>query len=527
MSTFTSEPGTRLAGRYRLVDQVNAGNGWSLWKAMDETLARPVSVLAFVPGFPRVAEAVTAARAASRLTDPRLAQVFDVEDSPDGAYVVMEWVAGDSLTDLLASGPLEPGRACGLIIDAARALAGAHAIGLAHLMLTPHSLRWTRTGGVKVLGLGIDAALAGTTLTGVAGEDPALADTLGLASLLYCALTGYWPGEEQVGLPPAPATEQGFYTPRQVSADIPPALDTVICRAMFPEAARHEPPIVTPAVFADAVSDVAPPVPLPEPVPMAWAPTGGFAPAHDPADPTTWSLDQRGGPRAYRAPRAKGSPAGRGVVGVVVVLVLAAIVAVGVMVSQTLGGGSTSSSSSASRSASQSASAATSTALKPVSVSTYNVFGTPSGNNEDPANAPLAIDGNPSTAWATQWYQGSPKMGGLKPGTGLLLDMGRSVRLSQVQVNFGTQCCTNATIYLGNDNSLTKAAFGTFTQVSSAANVSGTHTFEGSSATGRYLLVWLTSLPPALPSSGAPTNGNYYQGTIYNVAVTGTPATAP
>ena len=75
MSTYTSEPGTRLAGRYRLVDRVNAGTGWAMWKAMDETLARPVSVLTFAPGFPRIPQVVTAARAASRLTDPRHAFV--------------------------------------------------------------------------------------------------------------------------------------------------------------------------------------------------------------------------------------------------------------------------------------------------------------------------------------------------------------------------------------------------------------------------------------------------------------------
>ena len=80
MSTFISEPGTRLAGRYRLVDQVTAGNGWTLWKAIDETLARPVAILTFASGFPRISDVVTAARAASRLTDPRMAQVFDVED---------------------------------------------------------------------------------------------------------------------------------------------------------------------------------------------------------------------------------------------------------------------------------------------------------------------------------------------------------------------------------------------------------------------------------------------------------------
>src|SRR5690348_1137584 len=164
MSTYTSEPGTRLAGRYRLVDQMVNGNGWTLWKAMDETLARPVSVLTFAPGFPRIPQVVTAARAASRLTDPRLAQVFDVEDggdqavsSPPGAntaYVVLEWVGGETLTDLLADGPLDPGRACALMADAARALAGAHAAGQAHLRLVPEALRWTRSSGVKITGLG-------------------------------------------------------------------------------------------------------------------------------------------------------------------------------------------------------------------------------------------------------------------------------------------------------------------------------------------------------------------------------------
>src|SRR6202000_2658161 len=118
MSTYISEPGTRLAGRYRLVDQMVMGNGWPLGRAMDETLARPVSVLTFAPGFPRIPQVVTAARAASRLTDPRMAQVFDVEDGGGQAYIVLEWVSGDSLAELVESGPLEPGQACTLICDA-------------------------------------------------------------------------------------------------------------------------------------------------------------------------------------------------------------------------------------------------------------------------------------------------------------------------------------------------------------------------------------------------------------------------
>src|SRR6201997_998168 len=161
MSTFISEPGTRLGGRYRLEDRVSASTGGAAWKAIDETLARAVTVLTFAPGFPRIAEVVTAARAASRLTDARVAQVFDVEDSGDQAYIVMEWVSGDSLAQLVSDGPLEPGQACSLVAEAARAMAGAHAVGQAHLLLSPQNLRWTRSSGIKITGIGIDAALAG------------------------------------------------------------------------------------------------------------------------------------------------------------------------------------------------------------------------------------------------------------------------------------------------------------------------------------------------------------------------------
>src|SRR5690348_11486851 len=157
MSTFTSEPGTRLGGRYRLEDRVGASAGWAAWKAIDETLARAVTVVTFAAGFPRVQEVLTAARAASRLTDARLAQVFDVEDNWDNAYIVMEWAGGETLGDMLAAGPVEPIAGARIIAEAAAALSVAHAAGVAHLCLTPESLRWTSGGGVKVTGIGVDA----------------------------------------------------------------------------------------------------------------------------------------------------------------------------------------------------------------------------------------------------------------------------------------------------------------------------------------------------------------------------------
>src|SRR5258708_19268705 len=131
MSTYTWAAGTRLAGRYRLGEEVRAGAGWTYWKATDETLARSVTVLTFATGFPRVAETVTAARAASRLSDPRFSQVFDVEDADERAYVVLEWIVGDSLLDMLSEGPLEPPRAAALMAGAARAIAAAHKLAVA------------------------------------------------------------------------------------------------------------------------------------------------------------------------------------------------------------------------------------------------------------------------------------------------------------------------------------------------------------------------------------------------------------
>ncbi|GAB3880125.1 hypothetical protein GCM10027612_07080 [Microbispora bryophytorum subsp. camponoti] len=201
MSMSTVEPGTRLANRFRLEDRVHESGGATLWKALDEILARPVAVHTFTPDFPRVQEVVTAARLASRLTDPRLTQVFDAADEDGTAYVVSEWVSGDSLLDLLESGPVEPERGAALVAEAAEALAHAYTAGLTHLHLTPGRLVWTSGGTVKLLGLAVDAAILD-----LSSEEPAREDAEGLGRLLYAVLTGHWPGDSDCGLPPRPWT---------------------------------------------------------------------------------------------------------------------------------------------------------------------------------------------------------------------------------------------------------------------------------------------------------------------------------
>jgi hypothetical protein len=544
MSTYTSEPGTRLAGRYRLVDQTSAGTGWAFWKATDETLARSVTVLTFAASFPRITEAITAARVASRLGDPRFSQVFDVEDAGELAYVVLEWVAGESLLDMLTDGPLDAPNAVSLLCEAARAIAAAHAGGLAHLRLNPACLHWTRGSGVKITGLGIDAVLAGLTPTTAAdGESPELTDTRDLARLLYAALTGYWPGPLEpggsvdpadaaepgdrqdrtgpTGLPAAPEADGVPCTPRQVSAAVPATIDALTCQALFQRPSRHGPALSTPAMLAEALANAAPPDPLPEPAAAAatasfrTAADGGYRPGgptnpYPPADPAT--RPRAGAP--YRRPPADRSSARAAIISAVIVIVLVAAGAVGWALSHQ-GGPPTSAPPTNSPSSSSAPAAAASVVLTPVSANSFDALGN-DGGNEDGSGAKYAIGNNPGLFWHTEYYFTYPAFGNLKKGTGLILDMGKQVRLSQVVVRFGTSCCADVEIEIGNNNNPVPSALNTFTEVASSTTAHGSTTFDVSSkTTGRYVLIWITRLPPLAGTS------SQYEAQIYNVVVHG------
>jgi hypothetical protein len=536
MSTYTSEPGTCLAGRYRLVDQTSAGTGWRYWKATDETLARPVTVLTFAAGFERATETITAARAASRLNESRFAQVFDVEDGDDLPYVVTEWVGGESLLDMLADGPLESSQAVSLVYEAARALAAAHAAGLSHLRLSPACLYRTRGSGVKITGLGVQAALTGPDPISAADDDNAeLADTRGLARLLYAALTGYWPapvdpapapepsgaegpaGSGPAVLPSAPETDGTPCTPRQVSADVPAHIDALTCQALFQRPSRHGPALSTPAMFADALASVTRPDPLPAPAaPTAVAGIPAARPAepggpYRPGDPAPWTIP--GG--SSRRPPGQRSSAIAAVLSAVIVLILVAAGVTGwALAHRGQHSGATPPSTNGSSSAAGS-SAAASVVLKPVSANSFDAFGT-DGGNEDGEDARYVIAGSPGKFWHTSYYLNYPAFGNLKPGTGLILDMGRQVQLSQVVVQFGSSCCAHVQIEIGNNNTPSPATLSTFTVVQSTTSAAGVTTFKVTSKkTGRYVLIWITYLPPLTGAS------DEFEAQIYNVAVHG------
>jgi serine/threonine protein kinase len=222
-----------LGGRFRLDERVTAAGGrsaFSVWKATDELLCRPVTIH-LLPRAGRVpAHVVAAVHAAARVSDPRLATIYDTDYDIEGPYIVSEWTPGTQLEDLVLSGLPSPALAAAMIADAADAMATAHQAGLPHLCLGPRSLRWDTSSGLKITGLGIDAALSG-----VRAADPAAAsvtDTMALARMLYALLTGCWPGDEPTALPAAPRNKGHVYTPRQVRAGVPGVLDAITCHAL-------------------------------------------------------------------------------------------------------------------------------------------------------------------------------------------------------------------------------------------------------------------------------------------------------
>jgi hypothetical protein len=244
-------PAIWLGGRFRLDERITAAGALSLWKATDALLCRPVTIQLLPRGVPVPPYVVAAVQAAARVNDPRLAIIYDTDYSIDGPYIVSEWTPGTHLEDLVLSGLPSPALAAAMIADAADALAVAHQAGRPHLRLGPRSARWDTSTGLKITGLGIDAALSGAD-----AADPAAADTMGLGRMLYALLTGCWPGDEPTALPAAPAHKGRVYTPRQVRAGVPGVLDAITSHALRLAPPGAPPTVLTPAGLTVALHSV-------------------------------------------------------------------------------------------------------------------------------------------------------------------------------------------------------------------------------------------------------------------------------
>lgn len=131
--------------------------------------------------------------------------------------------------------------------------------------------------------------------------------------------------------------------------------------------------------------------------------------------------------------------------------------------------------------------------VKPQSAMAYGPSGTSDGDNQD--HASRALSGNAGSPWQSQWYTTSA-FGNLKSGTGLLFDLGKTVRVKAVTVQLGNTSGASIQVRAGDS----MGGLHTVATISGAG--SDVRVPLSSPVSARYLVVWFT----ALPSNG---NGTY------------------
>ena len=153
-----------LGGRYRLIDRIDEGGAGEVWRARDERLERDVAVKILGEGADEAFRArfTDEARRAAVVSHPNVVTVFDEgEDGPD-AYMVMEYVRGRTLRDVVeergALGTIEAAR---IVAQVADALDAAHAAGVIHCDVKPANVILDERGSAKLTDFGVARAARG------------------------------------------------------------------------------------------------------------------------------------------------------------------------------------------------------------------------------------------------------------------------------------------------------------------------------------------------------------------------------
>ncbi|MEO7803471.1 MAG: protein kinase, partial [Actinomycetota bacterium] len=160
-----------IAGRYHLVARIGGGGMGEVFRARDAVLGRTVALkilprsvassLVSVERFRREAQA------AARISHANVVAVHDWGETEGTYYMVMEYLRGRNLRELLADhGTLETRQACQVIDQVLSALSSAHAEGLVHRDIKPENILISTEGIVKVTDFGIAHVREGTSSTG-------------------------------------------------------------------------------------------------------------------------------------------------------------------------------------------------------------------------------------------------------------------------------------------------------------------------------------------------------------------------
>ncbi len=545
---------TGLPDRYRPLDQVGPDEPTptgviQCWRAKDRVLNRDVAIRVHTPAGPAAHAWISRALTAGGLATPALAMVYDASEgtgdptTPGGAaYVVNEWIDGETLAERLTRGPMPDREARTVLRRLAEGVAEAHRVGLAVGGLTPHNVVLRPNG---LVGLRAVPAAEGT----IDG------DIAALGALLEACLTGLdpsQPGQRRLTGP----SDLVALVRRARSTEPGQGLSSVAAMAsLLAERSRPGPlsaaaraeetdsgwlrrlrdrrpdqasdhPVDGPAADPGPVRlspHTLPPVPPVRPVTdTAVAPgalggdtvtagsvapaAGAYAASHAGAphrydDEPFGVLDEHDG---YEGPltdehdvdedgarRHKLVVVGLPLLALLVVVVLAwwigdKVLSVAGEVDETPG-----STPPASQSA-EASGAAPVTAGQAVPIASGDVFDPQGdGDPDHPEDVPLAFDGDASTSWTTYEYRGSAAFGNLKDGVGLLLDLGSAQDLAAVTVSTDTPGAT-VEIRTGDDAG---GDLDGFAVAADATELQAETEFAFEEpASAQYVLVWITNL---------------------------------
>ncbi|HWC37612.1 MAG TPA: PASTA domain-containing protein [Acidimicrobiales bacterium] len=157
--------GRVLGGRFRLVSPIGSGASAHVFLAHDVVLGRPVAVKVLHPALagdvPFLRRFRAEAQAAATLNHPHITQIFDWGEDDDGPYLVLEYLGGGSLRDMLDVGHrLSPAQAAAVGAQAANALDYAHRRGLVHRDVKPANFLFEEEGRLRIADFGLARALS-------------------------------------------------------------------------------------------------------------------------------------------------------------------------------------------------------------------------------------------------------------------------------------------------------------------------------------------------------------------------------
>ncbi|HVL52320.1 MAG TPA: Stk1 family PASTA domain-containing Ser/Thr kinase [Actinomycetota bacterium] len=248
------EAPSEIAGRYVIAGRIGSGGMGEVFRARDSVLGRTVAIkmlpfeLAIQPGF--VERFKAEAQAVARISHPNVVQVHDWGQENDTYYMVMEYIRGKNLRQVLSSAKrLHPRQAAQVTGQVLGALAAAHEKGVVHRDVKPENVVVATDGRVKVADFGIARAAESAALTGgmlgtvayvapeqARGDDvDARTDLYSTGCMLYELLTGSLPFEGDAAKVLQDHLNSRVPAPSVLVPEVGEGLDRIVLKATAPK----------------------------------------------------------------------------------------------------------------------------------------------------------------------------------------------------------------------------------------------------------------------------------------------------